>query len=105
MPTEEFEKGKFYFKGENDKEYKELGTGTVLESNFTEEEKEFNNLCCETEEEIAFDIETKRYKRKRFKKLLMARGIQRNDAELYSRHLCKTQLELDIFFDKEREVE
>lgn len=98
MPTEGFEKGKFYFKSEDDKEYKVLGIGTVLEPNFTEEKNEFNNLCCETEGEITLDIETKRYKRKRFKKLLMARGIQRNDAELYSRHLCKTQLELDIFF-------
>ena len=37
------------------------------------------------EAEISIPVQFKKYKRKRFKKLLMARGIQRNEAELYSR--------------------
>ena len=99
MPTEGFEKGKIYFKSKDDEEYKELGTGTVLEPSFTEqEEKEINNICSATEGEYTFNIKTKKYRRKRFKKLLMGRGIQRNEAEIYSRIFCKTQFELDMFF-------
>ena len=99
MPTEGFEKSRLYFKSQDDEEYKELGTGTILEPSFTEaEEKEINNICSATSGELTFNIKTKKYKRKRFKKLLMSRGIQRNEAEIYSRVLCKTQLELDMFF-------
>ena len=99
MPTEGIEKSKIYFKGKDNEEYKELGVGTVLELSSTEhEEKEINNICGATSGEYTFNIKTKKYKRKRFKKLLMARGIQRNEAEIYSRLFCKTQLELDLFF-------
>lgn len=99
MPTEGFEKSRLYFKSKDDKEYKELGTGTILEPSFTEaEEKEINNICSTTSGELTFNIKTKKYKRKRFKKLLMSRGIQRNEAEIYSRMFFRTQLELDMFF-------
>ena len=99
MPTEGIEKGKIYFKGKDDEEYKELGAGVVLEPSFTEKEvKEINNICSAASGELTFNIKTKKYRRKRFKKLLMSRGIQRNEAEIYSRLFCKTQLELDMFF-------
>ena len=99
MPTEGFEKSKIYFKSKDDEEYKELGTGTLLEPSFTEEEeKEINNIFSATSEELTLNIKTKKYRRKRFKKLLMSRGIQRNEAEIYSRLFCKTQLKLDMFF-------
>lgn len=99
MPTEGIEKSKIYFKSKDDEEYKELGTGTVLEPNSTEQqEKEINNICGATSGEYTFNIKTKKYRKKRFKKLLMARGIQRNEAEIYSKLFCGTQLELDLFF-------
>lgn len=99
MPTEGFEKCKIYFKCQDDEEYKELGTGTVLEPTLIEEEeKEINNICSATEGEYTFNIKTKKYRRKRFKKLLMSKGIQRNEAEIYSRMFYKTQFELDMFF-------
>lgn len=40
MPTEEFEKGKLYYKSEDDKEYKELGTGTLEFISIEEGEKD-----------------------------------------------------------------
>lgn len=97
MPTEKFEKGKIYFKGKDDEEYKELGIGTALETSLTED-KEINNICDITSEEFTFNIKTKKYRRKRFKKLLMSKGVQRNEADIYSRTFCRTQLELDMFF-------
>lgn len=101
MPTEGMEKGKLYFKSKEDEEYKELGTGTVLEPSFTEvEEKEINELRSAAEKQFTFNIKTKKYRRKRFKKLLMSKGIQRNEAEICSRLFCKTQFELDMFFNK-----
>lgn len=33
---------------------------------------------------IEIDVKIKKYKKKRFKKLLMAQGIQRNDAEIFA---------------------
>ena len=97
MPTEDIVKSKFYLI-DKDGEAKEIGTGTVLEPNITKEEKEINELCSAPEGEFTFNIQTKKYRRKRFKKLLMSRGIQRNLAEIYSRWFNRTQFELDIFF-------
>lgn len=97
MPTEDIGKSKFYLIDKNG-EAKELGTGTVLEPNITKEESEIKELCSATAGEFTFNIQTKKYKRKRFKKLLMARGIERNLAEIYSRCFNKTQFELDMFF-------
>ena len=97
MPTEDTKKSKFYLIDKNG-EAKELGTGTVLQPNITKEEKETNELCFATAGEFTFNIQTKKYKRKRFKKLLMARGIGRNLAESYSWCFNRTQFELDMFF-------
>ena len=79
-------------------EAKELGTGTVLEPDIIKEEKEVNELCFVPEGEFTFNIQTRKYRRKRFKKLLMSRGVERNWAEIYSRWLNRTQFELDMFF-------
>ena len=98
MPTEDIGKSKFYLIDKNG-EAKELGTGTVLEPNITkEDEKEINELCSATAGEFTFNIQTKKYRRKRFKKLLMARGIGRNLAANYSWCFNRTQFELDMFF-------
>ena len=97
MPTEDIGKSKFYLIDKNG-EVKELGTGTVLQPNTIQEEKEVNELCSVTAGEFTFNIQTKKYKRKRFKKLLMARGIGRNLAEIYSWCFNRTQFELDMFF-------
>lgn len=88
MPTEEFEKGKLYFKSKNDEEYKELGIGTI-ESNSLEAEgnDKFNNMediYNETGFTAEVKIKVKKYTKKRFKKLLMSYGIQRNDAEIFA---------------------
>lgn len=101
MPTEETQKGEIYFKTEDDKEYKKLGRGTVTEINYAEAEnkpEEIKKLSFPQEGEIIFNIETKRYKKKRFKKLLMSKGVQRNTAEYYSRWFSRTQLMLDLLF-------
>lgn len=86
MPTEEFKKGKMYYKSKDDKEYKELGTGTLEFSSIEEEEKDIFEKIEELSDKKGFkieiDIKTKKYKKKRFKKLLMSYRIQRNDAEI-----------------------
>ena len=98
MPEEKNEKCNIYYKSQNDKEYKKLGIGTI-ENNLSEaEEKEISKMSFELEGEYTFNIKTKKYRRKRFKKLLMSRGVQRNEAEIYSRIYNRTQFELDMFF-------
>lgn len=88
MPTEEIKKGKLYYASIDDKEYKELGEG-IVEFNSTEEEednkfKEIQELYNTTGYKAEFEIKLKKYSKKRFKKLLMAHGIQRNDAEIFA---------------------
>ena len=73
MPTEEIKKSEIYFKAKDDKEYKKLGRGTVTEINYTEAEnkaEEIKKLSFPQEGQIIFNIETKRYKKKRFKKTI-----------------------------------
>lgn len=86
MPTEDFNKGKLYYKSKDDKEYKEIGTGTLESSSIEEGEKDIfeklEGLYNKKGFKIEIDIKTKKYKKKRFKKLLMSYGIQRNDAEI-----------------------
>lgn len=86
MPTEDFNKGKLYYKSKDDKEYKEIGTGTLESSSIEEGEKDIfeklEGLYNKKGFEIEIDIKAKKYKKKRFKKLLMSYGIQRNDAEI-----------------------
>lgn len=101
MSTEEIQKSEIYFKSKKDKEYKKLGIGTVTEINHAEAEnksEEIKDLSFPQKGEIIFNIETKRYTKKRFKKLLMSKGVQRNTAEAYSRWFNRTQLELDLLF-------
>ena len=102
MPTEDTGKSKFYFKTE-DGEYKELGTGTLEFSSIEAEEnnkewKKLNELYNTKGYTAEIEIQTKKYRRKRFKKLLMSRGVERNLAEIYSRWFNRTQFELDMFF-------
>lgn len=97
MPTEECKLGKVYFKAIDD-EYKELNFTDVEETLENDEEPKIKQRSYEAEGEVEITIETKRYTRKRFKKLLMSRGVQRNTAEVYSRYFNRTQLELDLFF-------
>ena len=89
MPTEKFEKGKIYFKGKDDEEYKELGTGSI---EFNEKEAEENSKEWEKLEDLyketgftaELEVKLKKYSKKKFKKLLMSYGIQRNDAEIFA---------------------
>lgn len=89
MPTEGLEKGKIYFKSKDDEKYKELGVGSI-EFNAEEAEennkelKELEDLYKETGFTTELEIKLKKYSKKRFKKLLMAQGIQRNDAEIFA---------------------
>lgn len=107
MPTEENElKRKLYFKVQGEAEYKELGIVTKVSVTSEEEATKIDieGLIKEItpfsgSEEISLKIRT--YKRKRFKKLLMSRGIQRNIAEILSRKLKRndiTLINLDIYF-------
>ena len=89
MPTEGFEKGRIYFKGKDDKEYKELGVGTIESTSLESEEnnkewKKIEDLYNETGFTAELTIKLKKYSKKRFKKLLMSQGIQRNDAEIFA---------------------
>ena len=88
MPTEEFEKSKLYFKSQDDKEYKELGTGTIefnsIETEENEHFKEMEDLYNKTGFTAELEIKLKKYSKKRFKKLLMSYGIQRDDAEIFA---------------------
>lgn len=88
MPTEGFEKGKIYFKSQEDEEYKELGVGTIEfnaeEAEENEHFKEMEDLYNETGFTVELEIKLKKYSKKRFKKLLMSYGIQRDDAEIFA---------------------
>ena len=65
MPTEGFEEGKLYFQNEDG------------------ELKEFAKKL-ENDGSLEFEFKLKKYSKKRFKKILMSNGIQRNEAEIYS---------------------
>lgn len=84
MPTEGFEECKLYFEDENG-ELKELGITKDIET-YIEEDKEINKLIkdLENNETYEFEFKIKKYSKKRFKKLLMSKGIQRNEARIYS---------------------
>lgn len=67
-------------------EYQEIGT---VESNSLEAEEndKFNNMediYKETGFTAELEVKLKKYSKKRFKKLLMSYGIQRNDAEIFA---------------------
>lgn len=106
MPTEESEKGKLYYKAQGEAEYKELGAVTEISVTPSEETtetdiKEFTKESYPFSGTAEITLKIRTYKRKRFKKLLMARGIQRNIAEILSRKIKRndiTLINLDIFF-------
>ena len=71
---------------DKDGEYQEIGT---VESNSLEAEEndKFNNMediYKETGFTAELEVKLKKYSKKRFKKLLMSYGIQRNDAEIFA---------------------
>lgn len=85
MPLGDSIKGTLFIQDE-DGEYKELGQAKPIEfSKVLNEEDDniFNDLFKETIFECKISI--KRYKKKRFKKLLMSYGIERNLAEICSK--------------------
>lgn len=88
MPTEEYEVGKVYFKAIDDDKYKELGTETIEfnseEAQESEHFKEMEELYNKTGFTAELEIKLKKYSKKRFKKLLMSYGIQRDDAEIFA---------------------
>lgn len=63
MPTEDFNKGKLYYKSKDDKEYKEIGTGTLESSSIEEGEKDIfeklEGLYNKKGFKIEIDIKTK----------------------------------------------
>ena len=106
MPTEESEKGKLYYKAQGEAEYKELGTVTEISVKPSEETtetdiKEFTKESYPFSGTAEITLKIRTYKRKRFKKLLMSKGIQRNIAEILSRILKRndfTLIDLNIYF-------
>lgn len=65
-------------------EYQEIGK---IENIKLEEDEKFNemeDLYKETGFTAELEVKLKKYSKKRFKKLLMAQGIQRNDAEIFA---------------------
>lgn len=81
MPTEENEKNKIYFKDENGKLQK---LKVVKDVDITlKENKELIDFIS-NDGSLEIDFKLKKYSKKRFKKLLMSKGIQRIEAEKYS---------------------
>ena len=65
-------------------EYQEIGK---IENIKLEEDEKFNemeDLYKETGFMAELEVKLKKYSKKRFKKLLMSYGIQRNDAEIFA---------------------
>ena len=65
-------------------EYQEIGK---IENIKLEEDEKFNemeDLYKETGFTAELEVKLKKYSKKRFKKLLMSYGIQRNDAEIFA---------------------
>lgn len=88
MPTKETGKSKFYLIDKNG-EAKELGTGTIEFNSVEAEEnnkkwEELKKIYTTQKEPEEIEIKLKKYSKKRFKKILMAEGIQRNDAEIFA---------------------
>lgn len=83
------------FVQDEDGEYKELGHVSSIE--FSKElNEDDNNIFEDLTKETTFECEVsiKRYKKKRFKKLLMSYGYSRNLAETYSKTLLRNQITL-----------
>lgn len=96
MPLENSVKGTLFVQDE-DGEYKELGQVKSVEFSKVLNEDDnniFNDLFKETTFEC--EITIKRYKKKRFKKLLMSYGIERNLAEICSKICPRNRIYLEI---------
>ena len=94
MPLGDSVRGTLFVQDE-DGEYKELGQAKPIEfSKVLNEDDDniFNDLFKETTFEC--EISIKRYKKKRFKKLLMSYGYSRNLAEIYSKIYPRNQITL-----------
>lgn len=88
MSTKVIGKSKFYLVDKNG-ETKKLETGTLEFSSIEAEEnskewKKLEDLYKEAGFTAELEIKLKKYSKKRFKKLLMSQGIQRNDAEIFA---------------------
>ena len=87
-------------------EYKEIGTieSTSLEAEENNKEWEkLEGLYKETGFTAELEVKLKKYSKKRFKKLLMSYGIQRNDAEVFATiagdkksYICRNDIGLRI---------
>ena len=96
MPLGDSVKGTLFFQDE-DGEYKELGQAKPIEFSKVLNEDDnniFNDLFKETTFECQITI--KRYKKKRFKKLLMSYGIERNLAEIFSKIYPRNRIFLEM---------
>ena len=79
-------KGTVFYIDQNG-EYQEIGTTEATPLEVEENNKvwkKLENLYKETGFTAELEVKLKKYSKKRFKKLLMAQGIQRNDAEIFA---------------------
>ena len=96
MPLENSVKGTAFYIN-SDGEYKELGEAKLIQTiqnvgvAAKESGKAIQDFLDAFETAVNIPVQFKKYKKKRFKKLLMAKGIQRNQADLYSKTLPRTE--------------
>lgn len=65
-------------------EYQEIGKIEDIKQKENDKFNEMKDLYNETGFTAELEIKLKKYSKKRFKKLLMSYGIQRNDAEIFA---------------------
>ena len=99
MPLGDSVKGTLFVQDE-DGEYKELGHVSSIEfsKELNEDDNDFNDFSniLQSEGTVECEISIKRYKKKRFKKLLMSYGIERNLAEICSKICPRNRIHLEI---------
>lgn len=99
MPLGDSVKGTLFVQDE-DGEYKELGQVKSIEFSkvLDEDDNDFNDFSniLQSEATIECEVIIKRYKKKRFKKLLMSYGIERNLAEICSKIYPRNHIYLEI---------
>lgn len=110
-PLEESVKGKLYYKTENG-EYEQLNSFSKISEGFTlvaegisESAEQMVETLANTVKELSFSFKLKHISRKRFKKLLMGYGWQRNEAEviadiIFERNKCYTLFDLVFYQNK-----
>lgn len=109
MPLENSVKNTLYYKTE-DGEYKELNSFSKISEGFSiaaegisEVAEQFVNKLSNAVKELSFSFKLKHISRKRFKKLLMGHGWQRNEAEIianitFKKNKCYTMFDACAFF-------